>query len=303
MNRMILRRNCEAWCYLLPNLSGFLLFTLIPVIFGLALSFFRWDIFHAPEFVGFQNFIDLLGFHRADGVWLANDPEFWQYFWNTIILMLALPLSMLISLLIAIVLNRKLKAIGLFRTVFYLPTICGGVGLLLLWGFIFNPEFGLLNTLLGWVGISGPGWLTDYYWAKPAFILMGLWGAMGGTNMLLYLAGLQNIPPELYEAAEIDGANKVQMFWKITVPMLAPTNFFIFVMGVIGGFQGGFDAAFILTKAGPVGATTTLSYYIYNHAFVWFNMGYAATISLVLFALVMVITLLNWKIGGRNNAL
>ena len=160
----------------------------------------------------------------------------------------------------------------------------------------------MMNRLLALIGIDGPGWLTDYYWAKPAFIIIGLWGAMGGTNMLLYLAGLQNIPQELYEAAEVDGANRIQRFWHITVPMLAPTSFFIFVMSVIGGFQGGFDTAFLLTEGGPAGSTTTLSYYIYNHAFVWFNMGYAATISLTLFALVLLITLLNWRFGGKNDA-
>lgn len=133
-------------------------------------------------------------------------------------------------------------------------------------------------------------------------MLMGLWGAMGGVNMLLYLAALQGIPAELYEAAEIDGAGRFRKFVSLTVPLLAPTNFFIFVMSVISGFQGGFDAAFVLTQGGPAGSTTTLSYYIYNHAFVWFNMGYAAAIALVLFALVLAITALNWKFGGKNHA-
>ncbi len=288
--------------FLAPNFSGFLVFTLIPVVLAFVLSLFRWDIFHAPVFIGLDNFRDLLLFTRENGKWIPNDPEFWQFLGNTLFLMLGIPLNMFVSLMIAMLLNHKLRGIGFFRTVFYLPTICGGVGMILLWGLIFTPDVGVMNRLLALIGIDGPGWLTDYYWAKPAFIIIGLWGAMGGTNMLLYLAGLQNIPQELYEAAEVDGANRIQRFWHITVPMLAPTSFFIFVMSVIGGFQGGFDTAFLLTEGGPAGSTTTLSYYIYNHAFVWFNMGYAATISLTLFALVLLITLLNWRFGGKNDA-
>lgn len=290
------------WCYLLPNVTGFLVFTALPVMFAVALTFSRWDIFHAPVFVGLDNFRWLLGWNWSEGSPVPNDPEFWQYLGNTLFLMLAIPLNMLVSLLIAMLLNHSLKGMSLFRTLFYLPTICGGVGVFLLWGIIFAPELGLLNRLLGMFGINGPGWLTDYYWAKPALILMGLWSAMGGVNMLLYLAGLQGIPPELYESAALDGAGCFRRFRYITVPMLAPTNFFVFVMSVISGFQGGFDAAYIMTKGGPAGSTTTLSYYIYNHAFVWFNMGYAATIAMVLFAVVLVVTIVNWKLGGRGNA-
>ena len=294
-------RAVTPWLYLAPNLSGFLIFTAIPVGMAFLLSVFRWDVFHAPVFVGLDNFRNLLLFHHASGTWEPNDPEFYQYLGNTLFLMLGIPANMLVSLLIACLLNHALKGISIFRTLFYLPTICGGVGMFLLWGYIFSPETGILNQILGWCGIEGPDWLTDYYWAKPALMLMNLWGAMGSTNMLLYLAGLQGIPQELYEAAEVDGANRFQRFWKITVPMLAPTNFFIFTMSVIGGFQGGFDAAYVMTGGGPAGATTTLSYYIYNHAFVYFNMGYAAAIALVLSVLVFLITALNWKFGRRGH--
>ncbi len=294
-------RAVTPWLYLAPNLSGFLIFTAIPVGMAFLLSVFRWDVFHVPVFVGLDNFRNLLLFHHASGTWEPNDPEFYQYLGNTLFLMLGIPANMLVSLLIACLLNHALKGISIFRTLFYLPTICGGVGMFLLWGYIFSPETGILNQILGWCGIEGPDWLTDYYWAKPALMLMNLWGAMGGTNMLLYLAGLQGIPQELYEAAEVDGANRFQRFWKITVPMLAPTNFFIFTMSVIGGFQGGFDAAYVMTGGGPAGATTTLSYYIYNHAFVYFNMGYAAAIALVLSVLVFLITALNWKFGRRGH--
>lgn len=300
MNK-VLKSNLTAWAYLVPNLSGFLVFTLIPVFLAFALSLFRWNIFHPPVFVGLENFRELLGFYYESGGLRANDPAFWQYLGNTLFLMVGIPLNMLVSLLIATLLNRKLKFITTFRTIFYLPTICGGVGMYLLWGMIFSPEFGIANKILELISIPGLPWLTDYYWAKPTLMLIGLWGAMGGSNMLLYLAGLQNISPEYYEAAEVDGASKFQQFMHITVPFLAPTSFFIFVMSVIGGFQGGFDMAFVLTQGGPAGSTTTLSYYIYNHGFVWFNMGYAAAISLVLFAIVLTITMINWRFGGKNN--
>lgn len=300
MKKRAIRENLIAWAYLTPNFLGFLIFTLIPVILAFALSLFRWDIFHAPIFVGLDNFRHLLGFTRTEAGWIARDPEFWQYLGNTLFLMLGIPLNMLVSFWIAILLNRKLRGITVFRTIFYLPTICGGVGMYLLWGLIFAPELGIMNRILDAVGVSGPGWLTDYYWAKPTLILIGLWGAMGGSNMVLYLAGLQNIPPELYEAATMDGASRFQQTLHITVPMLTPTSFFIFVMSIIYSFQGGFESAFVLTRGGPAGSTTTLSYYIYNHGFVWFNMGYAAAVSLVLFMLVLVITVINWRFGGER---
>lgn len=294
------RRNWTALGFLAPNLTGFLVFTSIPVVAAFGLSLCRWDLFHAPEFVGLRNFIDLLGWQRQDGVWQANDPEFWKYLGNTLFLMTAIPISMAGSMFLAIVLNQKLPGRVFYRTVFFLPSICAGVGIMLLWKWIYNPEFGLLNYLLAQVGIHGPQWLQSYHWSKPSLMLMGLWSGIGSTSMILYLAGLQSIAPELYEAAMIDGATVWQKFRHITYPMLMPTTFFIFITSVIGGFQGGFEAAYIMTGGGPAGATTTVSYYIYRHAFQWFNMGYAATIAVVLFGIVLVVTLINWRYGGRK---
>jgi len=273
--------------YLAPNLAGFLTFVLLPVGAAMTLSLFEWDLFHPPRFVGLANFRDLL----------IDDASFWKFLFNTIFLMLAIPITMLSALILAIVLNQKIRGRMFFRTVFYLPSICAGIGLLLLWKFLYNGEFGLINRLLGFIGISGPDWLDSYHWSKPSLMLMMVWGGMGGTSMILYLAGLQGIPPELYEAAEIDGAGVWHRFRHITVPMLAPTSFFIFITSVIGGFQGGFDMAYVLTQGGPDGATTTLSYYIYNHAFEYFNMGYAAAISMVLFVIVLAVTLISWRFG------
>ena len=291
-------RRITPLLYLLPNLTGFLVFVMVPVGAALALSFFRWDLFHPPRFVGLANFRDLLGWHRdVEGIVRFNDANFWKYLYNTIYLMAAIPITMFCSLVLAVLLNQKIPGRMFFRTIFYLPSICAGVGLLLLWKFLYNGDFGLVNHLLAAVGIAGPDWLNSYSWSKPALMIIMIWGGMGGTSMILYLAGLQGIPPELYEAAEIDGASPWHRFRHITIPMLSPTTFFIFITAVIAGFQGGFDMAYMRTRGGPDGATTTLSYYIYNHAFEYFNMGYAAALALVLFVLVLGVTIVSWRFG------
>jgi multiple sugar transport system permease protein len=294
------RNSLVALPFLAPNLLGFLVFTLFPVAGGLLLSLFHWDIFHAPQFVGHENFVELLGFHREEGALRANDPQFWQYLGNTLFLMLQIPLGMAGSLLIAMILNQRIRGRHLFRTVFYLPTVCGGIATMVLWVWIYNPDFGLLNEFLSLFGIEGPNWLGSYHWAKPSLMIMGLWASIGGTGMILYLAGLQGIPPELYEAAEVDGAGTLSKFVHITWPSLTPTTFFILITSVIGGFQGGFQAAFVMTRGGPAGATSTISFYIFQQAFEWFNVGYAAAIALVLFVLVFVVTLVNWRFSGKK---
>ncbi len=293
-------QDITAFVFLSPNIFGFLVFTLFPVLAAFALSLFRWDIFHAPKFIGLQNYFDLLGWVFEDKSFQWIDPDFWKFLGNTVIYLFAIPLSMAASLFLAVILNQKLRCRIFFRTVFFLPTISASVGLLILWKYLYNGDYGLFNFLLSNIGIDGPGWLTDYHWAKPSIMMMMIWGGMGGVAMVIYLAGLQNIPRELYEAAELDGANGWNQFCHITWPMLAPTTFFIFVTSIIAGFQSGFDAAYILTQGGPAGATTTLDYYIYNHAFVYFNMGYAATIAVVLFFIVFCVTMINWRFGGRK---
>ncbi|MCX6992909.1 MAG: sugar ABC transporter permease [Kiritimatiellaeota bacterium] len=297
---MLITRKWAGFAFIAPNVIGFLVLTFLPVLAAFALSLFRWDIFHHPEFVGLQNFIDLLGGYWDNGSFHWNDAPFWKYLGNTLYLMIGIPLGIISSLFLAIVLNQPLRGRYFFRLIFYLPSICGGIGMLLLWQNILNPEFGLLNTMLHAIGLPTPGWLTDPKWAKPAFIMMGLWSAMGGMGMILYLAGLSNISQELYEAARIDGASEWRQFLHITWPMVAPTTFFLFVTGIIGGFQGGFNAAYVLTRGGPAGSTTTISYYIYNHAFEYFNMGYASAIAVVLFFIVLVATMLNWRFGGKK---
>src|SRR4051794_5480425 len=193
-------RTRIAYLFLLPNLAGFVVFVFVPVLAALALSFLRWDLFHPPRFIGVRNFLRLLGrYTDDDGQSQWNDPQFWRFLGNTLFFMIGIPINMACSLALAVLLNQKLRGRTLFRAIFFLPTVCMGVGVMLLWRFMFNPDAGIVNAALHTMGITGPNWLS-YYWAKPTIMLMNLWVAMGGTNMILYLAGLQNIPPELYEA-------------------------------------------------------------------------------------------------------
>jgi len=228
--------------------------------------------------------------------WEPVNERFWYYTANTFYLLLGLPISMACSLGLAVLLNQTIPGRNLFRLAFFLPSIVGGVGIYLLWKWIFNTEYGLINSVIAMVHpAGGPAWLESQAWAKNALIIMSVWATAGGANMVLYLAALQNVDPQLHEAACIDGAGKWRQFLSITWPMVSPTTAFILIMGVIGGFQGGFDAAYVMTRGGPAGATTTLSYFIYENGFRYFYMGRAAAASWILFVMVLGLTLANWK--------
>jgi len=294
-----------AYLFLLPNFLGFLVFTSLPVIFSLILSFFDWDILNPPKFIGLGNFIKLLGFSFNGKVILPNDPHFWYYIFNTVFLMLVIPLEIFGALIVALMLNQKIRGIVFYRTIFYLPFITSGVATAIIWRGILNPDFGLINTLIAKFGnlfhlnLQGPNWLSHPFWARISMMLVGLWTIVGGNNCLLFLAALQNIPRDLYEAAEIDGASSWQKFWKITWPLISPTTFFIAIMSIIGGFQGGFMLAYIMTGGGPGGATTTIEYYIFNNLYVFQKAGYAASIAWVLFLIIFFFTRISWKYGGK----
>ncbi len=263
------------------------------------------DLREHVRFVGLDNFGRLLGWHREGGRLAANDPEFWRYLGNTLFLMLGIPLSIVGSLLLALLLNQRLRGIVLFRTVYFLPTVSSAVAVCIVWKWIFHQqpnEVGLLNSFLMNIGIARPpDWLGSMVWAKPAFIVMTLWAGVGGYNCVLYLAGLQGIPRELYEAADLDGAGSWARLRHITWPMLSPTTFFVVTMSIIAGLQGSFlfTAAFLMTAGGPAGATTTLMLYVYNYAISWHQLGYATAIACVLFALVFAFTIINWRYGQR----
>jgi multiple sugar transport system permease protein len=294
-----------GYLFLLPNLTGFLLFVLLPVIASLALSFCAWHIFNDPEprFNGIDNFAKLM-----------HDRQFWYYSYNTVFMMLGIPVGMALSLALALLLNKGIRSIRFFRMIYFLPTVSSGVAVLVLWLVIYNPQYGLFNFVLAQFGIDGPDWLSGgiivkwlskfgidpmCYWSKVALMIMGLWNGAGGYNMILYLAGLQGINPELYEAADVDGARAWSKFKHITWPMLSPTTFFIFIMSIIGGFQGGFEAAYVMTDGGPAGSTMTISYQIFDELYVKSQAGYASSIAWFLFAVVFILTMASWRYGGK----
>ncbi|MBI3919830.1 MAG: sugar ABC transporter permease [Armatimonadetes bacterium] len=306
----------SALGFLLPNFLGFVIFTAGPVLFSLGVSFSNWNLQQTIPFqwIGFGNFVEL--FH---------DPQFWLYFANTGYLMLGMPVAIAGSLFMAILLSQRLRGIVVYRTLFYLPSFTSGVALMILWKALYNPDFGPINAMINGVThalhlkATAPQWLLATknllgldveqvrmvskqfgLGARDALILMGVWIAIGGNNMLLYLAALTNVPQELHEAASLDGAGKWASFRNVTWPQLAPTTFFIVVMSFIGGLQGGFDQARVMTAGGPAGTTTTLSYYIYTKAFEEFQIGYASAISWILFAMIFVMTLVNWKYGSKE---
>ena len=304
------REALIAYIFLLPNLLGFLIFTSLPVLVSLVLSFFNTQLAPWPDvlsgsFVGLGNFVKLLGFHLKDGVWIANDPEFWKFTGNTLFLMMVIPFQIFGSLILALIMNQKIRGVVSFRTIYFLPTIANGIAIYILWLWVYNYEFGLLNSMIAKIGsilhikLQGPNWLQSYHWAKPSLMIMGLWIVIGGHNAILYLAALQNIPKDFYDAASIDGASHWQKFWYITWPMISPTTFFITIMSVIFGFQSGFNQAYIMTRGGPAGATTTLEYYIFSNLYSWHHVGYAATVAWFLFIIIFLITVFNWRFGGK----
>jgi multiple sugar transport system permease protein len=290
MNLRTLRKReaLDGYLFASPWILGFLIFTLGPVVFSFFLSLTKWDA-QTPlseiDFVGFVNY----------KVIFKNDPLFWKSLGNTAyFVFLAVPLSVTIALLLAVLLNQRVKGVTFFRTVFYLPSVVSGVATAVLWIWIFNPTFGVLNTLLGWLGIQGPNWLLSEAWSKPALIIMQLW-ALGGA-MLVYLAGLQGIPIQLYEAADLDGASTTQKFWHVTIPVLTPTIFFNLVMSIIGSFQV-FTSAYVVSDGMGSPNNSTLMYvlYLFRKAFIEFRMGYASALAWILFVIILIFTLMVFK--------
>jgi multiple sugar transport system permease protein len=262
-----------------PWFIGFFVFTAGPMLASIVLSLTSWDLLTAPHFVGLQNYQTLFG----------GDSSVWHSLLvTTFYAVLAVPLHTVFGLILAILLNQKIKFQRFVRTVYYLPSVVSGVAVALLWQWIFSPDFGLLNTLLGYVGIKGPAWLADEHTVILAFVVMSLWGV--GAGMIIYLAGLQGIPSDLYEAAQVDGASSMRQFWNITIPMLSPVIFFNVIIGVIGALQI-FTQAYVMTNGGPHDASLFFMLYLYRNAFEYFKMGYASALAWVLFFYIMALTI------------
>jgi len=282
------RDNIEGYLFIAPALFGFLAFTLIPVISVFAIGSLEWDILTPPKWAGLDNYINLF----KDEVFLISLK-------NTLLWVLYyVPASIALSLALALAMNLPLKGISVYRTLLYIPVISPLIAVSLLFVWLYNPDFGLINFLLSKLGIDPIGWLTSETLALPSIALMAIWKS-AGYNMLIFLAALQGIPKHLYEAADLDGATKLQKFWKITFPLLTPATFFIAIMSVIGAFQV-FGEIYVMTSGGPGYSTHTLTYYLWSNAFKYNKMGYACAIAVIMFILILIATLIQNKLLGRK---
>ncbi|MEH7335942.1 sugar ABC transporter permease [Neobacillus drentensis] len=269
--------------FIAPWIIGFLAFTLGPLLYSLFISFFDWPIVGEAKFIGLDNYKTMF----------TEDPLFWESLGVTVkFAALFVPLNIITALFLAILLNQKVKGYSFFRTFFYLPSVISGVALAMIWAWVYNGEYGILNYFLSLIGVKGPDWLNDPNWALIAMVIASLWGQ--GTMMLIFLAGLKAIPGELYEAASIDGANKIQQFFKITIPMLTPTILFNLITTIISAFQQ-LTLALVLTGGGPLKSTYFYAMYVYENAFKYFKMGYSSANAWFMFVIVLVLTLIVFK--------
>ncbi|MEV6413897.1 sugar ABC transporter permease [Kribbella sp. NPDC051718] len=281
------KETLAAWLFILPSLIGFLIFTAGPVVAAGVISLLNWNLFSSPTWAGLKNFTRL-----------GPDPTFWSALGNTAYFTLvSVPLTILVSLGLALLLNQGLRRIAVFRSLLLLPYATITVAVAFVWIWLYIPHGGLVNTVLGWFGIDGPAWLISDNWAMPALIAMSVWKSFG-FGMVVFLAGLQAIPQQLYEAAKVDGSSAWQSFRSVTLPMLSPSLFFVIVTSIIGSFQV-FDQALIMTNGGPGSRTTTLVMYIYRTGFENYDQGYAAAQSLVLFGFIVVITAAQFVLQRR----
>ncbi len=280
--RKFLARNRDGWLFASPWIIGFVLWTLGPMLASFGLAFTEWDLLSPARFVGLENVRDMLN----DSLVLRSLTV------TTIYAVTSVPLHIFFGMALALLLNTRIVGLRFYRTAFYLPSVLSGVAVALLWRWLFSPEFGLINTMLSYIGIQGPSWLGDERWALPSLVLMSLWGVGAGT--IIYLAGLQGIPTDLYEAAEVDGARGWDRLIHITIPMMTPVLFFQLVVGIIGALQV-FTQAYIMTNGGPNNATLFVILYLYRNAFQYFRMGYASALAWVLFIYILVLTLLVYR--------
>ena len=288
MNKILTKQNFTILAFISPWLIGFLSFGIYPILISFYYSLCQYDVLREPMYVGLENYRTIL----------YEDIYFWKTIWNTFYYtFLRVPINILLSLLIAILLNRTLRASGLIRATFFLPSLVSGVALSVIWVWIFNPQIGLLNVILAFFGLKGPLWLQDQNWSKLSLVIMSTW-SIGGGRMLVFLAALQNINPNLYEALKLDGGNKLQCFWHITLPLISPIIFLWSVIEVIASMQI-FTEAFIMTKGGPLESTLFYNLYLYNQAFENFNMGYASALAWILLVITLGITLLQFRLSKK----
>jgi len=289
--RSVLEAHEAKWAYvfLLPWLLGLLIFWIGPILASAYFSVLEYDVLSPPKFVGFENYI------RA----FTGDKQFWPSLQRTFgYAVTVVPIGLVGSLMLAIFLNQGAKGTNFYRTFFFLPHLTPTVALALLWTWLFHPSIGPINVALSWVGIDGPGWLTSKQWALPAVVIISLWAGIGGNGMLIFLAGLQGVPKELLDAAEIDGAGVWSRFWNVTLPMISPTILFNLILGIIGSLKV-FTIAYVATNGGPSYATWFYALHIYNQAFHYFRMGYGAALAWIFVLILLVLTYFQMTLSRR----
>ena len=284
------RQNLYGYLFLTPWLIGFLGLFLGPGLYSIYLSMTKYDVLSAPEFIGAANYVKMF----------TNDDLFYSSLGRTFYYAcLAVPLSVLGSMTLAILLNQKLRGVTVYRTLFFMPSLVPLVATVVLFKWLLDTDFGIVNQGLSALGMADPpGWFTDRRWAIPSLVIMRLWAVIGGTQMIIFLAGLQGIPETLYDAAAIDGASSWQKTLHVTLPMLTPTIFFNTVLGIIGTLQT-FAAAFVATEGGPGFATWFFSLHIWKHAFDYWNMGYAASLAWFFAAIIITLTIVQMTLSKR----
>ena len=285
------RRKWKKWMvgymYLLPSVIFLAIFTIFPVFASFFISLTQWTLINPPKFIGLENYKNLF-----------SDPTFYWTLWHTVYYTLgSVPLSIILSLLLAIAMNQRIKGITIFRSMYFLPVISTWVAVAIVWRWIYNPLFGLLSAFLGIFGISPKNWLGDTRLAMPSVIITSVWKGLG-YNMILFLAGFQNISESYYEAAKIDGASRWAQFRYITIPLISPTTFFVLITSVISSFQV-FGPIYTMTNGGPVGSTEVLIFYLFQNGFRWYKMGYASSIAWVLFLIIFIFTLIQYFSSKR----
>ncbi|MBC8079453.1 MAG: sugar ABC transporter permease [Gorillibacterium sp.] len=280
-----------AYLFISPAILLFLVFTVIPVVMAFYLSFTNYDVVSRMDWIGIDNYQRLI-----------HDDLLWRTFKNVFLYaVIFVPLNIITSLLIAMLLNKAHRGVKLFRTLNYLPTLTSAVAASTVWIWLLHPEFGLINGLLGYVGITGPAWLAETKTAMMSVILVTLWQSIG-ANMIIYLAGLQGVPDYLYESAKLDGANQFHAFRYITWPQLRPTTFLVSTLSIIGALQL-FDQAFVLTQGGPANATKTPVYLIYQQGFNQLQMGYASAQAFILALAILIFSLINMRISKSEESI
>ena len=281
------QKRIYGYLFAMPWILGFIIFTFYPITQAIRYSFMDYNILEEPIWVGFDNYITMF----------TQDRLFYKSLYNTAYyVVFQVPLGIIVGLIIALMLNKDIKGIAIYRTLFYMPSIVPIVAGTILWRWMFHQQYGILTNLVEFFGLTAPGWLSDPGFAKNSIIIMALWGAGGG--MIIYLAGLKNIPKMYYESAELDGAGSFKKFTKITLPLLTPTLFFQLIMGIIGSFQI-FTQAFVMTGGGPNDATLFYYLHLFYNAFSHWKMGYACALAWVLFIIIMLFTVINFALSKK----